>query len=126
MKTAATPRCVAVVLLLLLVHLSLIHCLTLSQLDHPGDGMDGRALAEATKRDGRRITRGRYRMGYMFGKRSDMEASTASLLIKSLIGKAMSVHDLTRALQSDATLAERVARHLDKNGDGYVAVSELL
>ncbi|XP_076459992.1 sensorin-A-like [Babylonia areolata] len=120
------PRSALLVLMLLLLHVTLARPLSLSHLPQPGEeGADG-GMGEALKRDGRRITRGRYRMGYMFGKRSGLEDSTASLLIKSLIGKAMSVEDLARGLQSDSSLAQRVARHLDTNGDGYVSVSELL
>jgi len=62
----------------------------------------------------------------MFGKRSGFSHHGADILIKTLTGKAISVADLSADLQTDSDLARRVAKHLDRNGDGYVSVSELL
>nr|KAG5713546.1 hypothetical protein BaRGS_024594 [Batillaria attramentaria] len=63
----------------------------------------------AQKRGSRRIQRDRYNMGYLFGKR-----------------KAISVQDLSTSLTRNEALAFRVARHLDRNADGYVSIGELL
>ena len=71
------PRAEAV-LLVLLASLCLVHSLALGSARE-----EDVVLGSAGKRDGRRITRDRYRMGYLFGKRSDMD-SNAGLLIKTL------------------------------------------
>ncbi|KAL8618006.1 hypothetical protein ACOMHN_040230 [Nucella lapillus] len=88
------------------------------------------SLDSSEEQDTRRVARGRYKMGYMFGKRGDLDGRgktpTAAFLLGSLMGKAVSVEDLGRLLQTDHTLATRMARHLDTDGDGYVSVRELL
>ncbi|XP_076460661.1 sensorin-A-like [Babylonia areolata] len=82
-------------------------------------------LASSDGQGTRRVARGRYKMGYMFGKRSDLDGQT-SILLNSLMGKGVAVEDFSRDVQRDSVLAERVARHLDSDGDGYVSVRELL
>ncbi|KAK7112302.1 sensorin-A-like [Littorina saxatilis] len=109
----------AAIMAVFLAALCMAHTLSLG-----GARDEDEELGTPVKRDGRRITRDRYRMGYMFGKRSNLP--DARLLIKTLTGKAIPVEQLSVALQSDQDLARRVARHLDRNGDGYVSVSELL
>lgn len=108
----------ALVTVSLLVVLCLSHALTLGQEeDEKGEKREA----------GRRTTRDRYRMGYMFGKRSGvLQDGAAAILLQSLTGAAVTVDELTSAMQEDPQLARQVARHLDRNGDGLVTASELL
>ncbi|XP_025090078.1 sensorin-A-like [Pomacea canaliculata] len=84
-------------------------------------------FTDAQKRAGRRRQRDEpFKAGYLFGKRSQWSEGGSSGLMRTLAGTVMSVEEFTQAIQQDSELATHVARYLDRNGDGYVSVSELL
>lgn len=122
MRHCAMRQAVFVMLALLLL---LLHAQALSL--HPGPEEDDggpRAGAVVRREGGRRTTRDRIRVGYMFGKRSGVIAQ--GLLHSTLGGKAVTEEQLTSALQRNPQLARQVARHLDRNGDGIITSSEVL
>ena len=79
---AEMPRAEALLLVLLAASLCVADSLTLGgRVEQDKAGLQ--SVGGTDKRDGRRITRDRYRMGYLFGKRSDMD-SNAGLLLTTL------------------------------------------
>ena len=89
----AVTRHLHTILLLLLLTATLTQTLSLGHKDLAGLGLDlsltsgqGEQEGLVKRGDGRRMTRDRYRMGYMFGKRSNDQPGQASIFINTLTG----------------------------------------
>ncbi|NP_001191583.1 sensorin-A precursor [Aplysia californica] len=73
----------------------------------------------------RRFPRARYRVGYMFGKRSSSETYSTNL-INLLSRQLVSQEELRAILEKQPILLDEVVKILDRNDDGYITVADLL
>ncbi|BFZ15483.1 hypothetical protein BsWGS_18522 [Bradybaena similaris] len=79
------------------------------------------------KRATRRYPRAKYRVGYMFGKRSSSDTSSASSLLFDVVSRnSMTKSQLESFILRNPEVLSEVSTILDRNGDGYISVSDLL
>jgi hypothetical protein len=79
----------------------------------------------AEERKAHRSTRAKYRVGYMFGKRSSAEG-TSSPLFDIVSRYAISRKELESLILRNPKILADVAEILDKNGDGSISASDLM
>uniref|UniRef100_A0A0B6Z931 EF-hand domain-containing protein n=1 Tax=Arion vulgaris TaxID=1028688 RepID=A0A0B6Z931_9EUPU len=75
------------------------------------------------KRDLHRYPRAKYRVGYMFGKRSSA-TPTNSILFDIISRNTITKDELKQMALKNRHLLNELATILDKNDDGYISLSD--
>ncbi|CAG5123225.1 unnamed protein product [Candidula unifasciata] len=79
------------------------------------------------KRETRRYPRAKYRVGYMFGKRSSSsETPSSSLLFDAISRNTMTKAQLENFILRNPEVLSEISTILDKNDDDYISLSDLL
>uniref|UniRef100_A0A0B7B7U9 EF-hand domain-containing protein n=1 Tax=Arion vulgaris TaxID=1028688 RepID=A0A0B7B7U9_9EUPU len=99
----------------------IVHVLVCCLLTNPLIG----SPTNVEKRDTRRYPRAKYRVGYMFGKRSD-EEPTSSTLFDIVSRFLLTRKELESLISKNPQILSEVSAILDRDDDGYISASDIM